>query len=1105
MQAGYYRFPTIHQDYIVFVCEDDLWSISKDGGIARRLTSGLAEATRPVLSPDGQWLAFTGREEGNSEVYLMAAEGGPARRMTFSGASRLYTTGWTPEGKIIFASNIGQPFASLMHLYSVSLEGEEPEKINIGPARSIDFGSDGGRVIGRHTGTPANWKRYRGGTAGQIWLDESGEGEYQRLIDLRGNLANPMWLGNRIYFLSDHEGIGNLYSCLSDGSELLRHTDHEDYYARNASSDGKSIVYRAGGELFVFKPGKDGAEKVDVKWLSPQTQRSRKFVHAARFLESWQLHPEGYSLALTSRGKAFSMGNWEGAVLQHGEPNGSRYRLLDWLNDGTSLVAVSDEGGEESFVLLPIEGTEEEESLDGLDIGRPRDLAVNPKKDQILFSNHRYELCLLDLTSKELKVIDRGKSRPIDGYDWSPDGEWVVYSVSVTHEVSILKLWRVSDGESFRLTSRLLRDESPVFDPQGRYIYFISYRNFDPVYDNLQFDLSFPRGVRPFLITLQKDLTSPFVARPGGPAKEQNKDKSEESEAEGSAEPSDEGSDGANGRSESEEEVFLDEEAEARLVIDLEGIEQRILAFPVAEGRYGQIKGLPDGRVIYTRFPVEGSLSNDWLPKEPPAKGTLFVYNFNELEEERLVSRVGRFNLSRNGKTLAYRAGNRLRVLRAGSKPKSDAGSKPGRKSGWVQLDRLKVAVIPSVEWRQMYREAWRLQRDQFWTADMSKIDWLSVYERYRPLLERIASRSEFSDLIWEMQGELGTSHGYEIGGDYRPEPRYEQGHLGAELKFDSASGGWMISRIVQGDSWDDGADSPFNQPGIEAQVGDILWSINGRQLSQELSPSAALVNLASQEVTLQLSNADSEAKRIVTVKTLRDETRAFYREWVERNRQLVHEATDGRIGYLHIPNMGPSGYAEFHRGFLLELACEGLVVDVRYNGGGHVSELILEKLARKRLGYSDMRWMESPYPYPGESILGPMVALTNEYAGSDGDIFSHAFKMMDLGPLIGTRTWGGVVGIQPTMRLVDGTVTTQPEASTWFEDVGYGLENYGTDPDIEIDIRPQEWAISKDVQLERAIQETLKMLEEQPPQIPTFDERPDLSLPTLPPRKPSD
>lgn len=647
------------------------------------------------------------------------------------------------------------------------------------------FGPDGGRVIGRNTGVPANWKRYRGGTAGQIWIDENGDGQFRPLLNIRGNLSTPMWLKDRIYFLSDHEGIGNLYSCSLDGTNIMRHSDHEDYYVRNASSDGHSIVYRSGGDLYVYELEQDEVERVNVQWFSPQTQRNRKFVPAANYLESWHLIPEGHSLAITSRGKAFSMGNWEGAVMQYGSTSGPRYRLLDWLNDGETLVAVSDEGGEESFVLLPSDSSKEARFLEGLDIGRPRNLSINPKKDQILFSNHRYELCVLDLDSEELNVIDRGKSTPIAGYDWSPDGQWVVYSLSISHEVSILKLWRASDQKTFPITAPVLRDVMPVFDPQGHYIYFLSYRNFDPVYDNLQFDLNFPQGVKPFLITLQQDLPSPFVPVPGG-SKNNNKNSNNNNAG-------DDLGDSNNGEAtgtEDQGEDISQTEREPTVVIDLEGIKNRVLAFPVAEGRYGQIMGLSEGKVIYTRRPIEGSLNRDWLPKEPPAKSTLFLYDFKELEEEKLISGISSFGLSRDGKTLVYRSGNRLRVLKAGTKPKADAGNKPGKKSGWIDLDRIKVAVEPGTEWRQMYREAWRLQRDQFWTADMSQVDWLAVYERYWPLLDRIASRSEFSDLIWEMQGELGTSHAYEIGGEYRPEPRYEVGHLGAEYEFDSQSGG---------------------------------------------------------------------------------------------------------------------------------------------------------------------------------------------------------------------------------------------------------------------------------------------------------------------------
>ncbi len=381
----------------------------------------------------------------------------------------------------------------------------------------------------------------------------------------------------------------------------------------------------------------------------------------------------------------------------------------------------------------------------------------------------------------------------------------------------------------------------------------------------------------------------------------------------------------------------------------------------------------------------------------------------------------------------------------------------------------------------------------------MSQVDWVAIHDRYLPLVDRVCSRSEFSDLMWEMQGELGTSHAYEFGGDYRPEPSYWQGHLGADFEYDSKMDAWQITHIYQGDAWEPAADSSLTKPGINIKVGDHLISVNGRKLSHSLSPAAALVNLAWNEVLLGVSGKDGSEPRSVTVKVLASETPARYREWVEANRQRVHQATGGRVGYVHIPDMMGKGYAEFHRGYLAEVDREGLVVDVRFNGGGHVSALILEKLARRRLGYDTSRWGQVPVPYPPESVLGPMVALTNEHAGSDGDIFSHGFKMMKLGPLIGKRTWGGVIGITPSHPLVDGTLTTQPEFSFWFSDVGWGVENYGTDPDIEVDITPQDYARGFDAQLERAIEEIQKLLEANPPGLPEFPQKPSRALPKLP------
>lgn len=1085
MAAGYYRFPTVYKDTIVFVSEDDLWSVPLGGGIARRLTSNLGEVARPVLSPDEQWLAFVGREEGQADVYVMPALGGQAKRLTFNGGI-CWTVGWTKDNKIIFANHRGQPHNAILHLYMLDPETGSQELINIGPARNISFGPKGGVVIGRNTGEPARWKRYRGGTAGQIWVDADGRGIFKPLIKLKGNLANPMWIGKRIYFLSDHEGIGNLYSCLPTGKDLRRHTHHEDYYARNASTDGKTIVYHAGADLYAFNVSRNKSARVKVEYHSPRVQRNRKFVNTGKYMQSAELHPKGQSLALTSRGKLFTFANWEGAVTQHGEANGVRYRLPGWLNDGERVVAITDAEGEEQFVIFHADSSREAEFIKGLDIGRPIEVSVNPKKDVIAFSNHRYELIVLDLASRSLTTIDRGAAERIAGFAWSPDGEWLAYSLSISLHVSILKLWKAATGETFQVTDPVLSDINPHFDPDGKYLYFLSWRHFNPVYDNMQFDLNFPRGMKPYLITLQKDLPSPFIPQPRKESKSEEKSK-DETPKEGE---------------ETKEDKKPDEKKseDKPIQIDLEGITRRIVEFPVDEGRFGRVIGLKGNKVLYSEYPVEGAVGGSFLNGEPYSKGTLHVYNFEEQKEETLINGIHDFDVSRDSSMLLYQTGYRLRVLKAGEKPEN-GNNASNRKGGWINLDRVKVSVSPGDEWNQMLAEAWRLMRDQFWTPDMSKVDWLAVLERYRPLVERVGTRSEFSDLAWEMQGELGTSHCYEFGGDYRSSPNYHNGYLGAMFAYDAETDSWRVETIAYGDAWNEEMTSPLTRPGVNVNIGDRITAINGRRLGKNLSPAQALVNLANTEVLLTVAGADG-ATRAVTVKTLSNETPVYYRQWIENNRRRVHEATNGRVGYVYVPDMGAWGYAEFHRAYLAEVDREGLIVDIRFNGGGHVSPLLLQKLLRRRIGYDITRWGKDPAPYPPESVLGPVVTLTNEWAGSDGDIFSHGFKMMGIGPLIGKRTWGGVVGIWPRHALVDGTFTSQPEFSFWFSNVGWGVENYGTDPDIEIDNTPQDYVAGRDAQLERSIEEIMKLMKKNPPQLPRFDKRPNLKLPRLPKKK---
>ncbi len=1082
---GYVRYPTIYRDHIVFVSEDDLWLISSEGGRAERLTAGVAEASYPRFSPDGALLAFVGREEGPSEVYVMPALGGLAQRLTFQAATSCRVSGWSLSGdEILYASNAGQFAPRFETIYAISPREGQPRQLRVGLANAISYGSRGGVVLGRNINVRefSHQKRYRGGRVGHLWCDVSGDGEFQRLLRLDGNIADPCWVGERIYFLSDHEGVGNIYSCTPFGEDVRGHTDHQDFYARHMSSDGQRLVYHAGADLYLFDPATGEVRHLDAELPSMRTQRNRKFVSAANYLDSYALHPKGYAVALTTRGKAFSTGNWEGPVLQHGELDGVRYRKLNWLNDGKRLVTVNDATGQESLVVFNPEDASEPKTYAEIEFGRAVSLVVSPADDIVALTNHRSELITIDLEAATSRVLDRSDYGPIRGVAWSPDGRWLAYGFSFSNQQTAIKLCNLETGETHFVTEPVLEDVSPSFDPDGKYLYFLGYRILNPVYDNLQFDLSFPRGVKPYLITLQRDLRSPFIPEPKAP---DEKDKGKEKEE------VDSGKEQGDSKEPPREENNNQEEATKKppaMVIDLEGITSRAIPFPVAEGRYYAVRGIK-GKALFLLYPIQGLIYQQSDSDEP--KGYIDCYDFEKRKGEKLIDDVSDFGLSRDHKTLIYRSKHRLRVLKAGEKPpKTDNGDRPGRESGWLELNRVKVSVQPAAEWKQMFAEAWRLQREQFWTEDMSGIDWDAIYTQYAPLVERVGSRSELSDLFWELQGELNTSHAYEMGGEYRQRPHYQQGFLGVDWSYDAENNRYRIDRIIEGDPSDSNATSPLTSPGLNIHVGDAVLAINGQRVGPERSSQELLVNQAGNEVQLTIEDATTKETRAVTVKALKDEQPARYREWVESNRRTVHEKSDGRVGYIHIPNMMGEGFAEFHRGFLTEYDYPALLVDVRFNGGGHVSGLLLEKLARRRIGYSFPRWGQ-PGPYPYESPRGPMVALTNEHAGSDGDIFSHSFKLMGLGPLIGKRTWGGVIGISPRHTLVDGTRTSQPEYAFWFKDVGWNVENYGTDPDIEVDVAPQDYMHNVDPQLDRAIAEALRLIEERPALEAKPEERP--------------
>ena len=1077
-----------------------------DGGPAHRLTANPGTETFPRFSPDGRRIAFVGRDEGRLDAFVMPSEGGSADRLTFFGSNSTQVVGWSPDGsRVLVTTDHRQPFEGWGHLWEVPVDAPGPRPMGWGPSRSVSFQHNGpGVVIGRNSFDPARWKRYRGGRAGSVWIDRSGDGVFEELVRLTGNLADPMWVGRRVYFLSDHEGVGNIYSVTPNGTDVRRHTNHREFYARFASTDGRRLVYHCGADLWVFDPRTESTARLNVELPSSRPQRQRRFHSPGRFMESIDLHPQGHSLALTVRGGAYTMALWEGSPLRHGPVSSARQRLTTWLSDGKRIVSVTDqsddssetgESGEESLAVRKADGTEvsrrQKVKWIGADLGRVRTLDPAPGgRDLLAVTNHRHELLLVDIGRGTVKQIHRNTFSWIAGTAWSPDGNWLAFAAARTRTTTNLFLHDLRTGETHEIGRPDFDDWAPSFDPEGRYLVFLSARVFDPVPDLHFHDYGFPRAALPMLIPLKADAPSPFSVasrdpRPPGPPgpPPPGPPPANQTAPPVAPAPQDQPPASSPGTANGESPALATE-------IDLDGIADRVQAFPVQPASYSRIEA-GKGRTYFQSQPIVGVLG---VKEAEGPTARLESWDFGNDKLDIVADGVAGFTLSGDGKVLAIRTKGALRVVPVGWKDDKNPNDKPGRETGLVDLSRIRVEVNPPAEWRQMFDEAWRLQRDHYWWEDMGGVDWIGIRARYLALVDRVSSRAEFSDLLWEMQGELGTSHAYELGGDYRPPPVWSQGHLGADIEW--SRGAWRVTAIPSGDPWDPRAASPLAAPGTGVAVGDRIVAVDGRETGPEVAPQALLVERAGQVVTLEVASG-RRASRRVTVTPLTDEYALRYRDWVEGNRAVVARMTDGRAGYIHIPDMGPPGFAEFHRYWKSSVDMPGLVIDVRFNRGGNVSHLLIEKLVRRRIGYQITRW-RAPQAVPDDAPAGPMVCLTNENAGSDGDIFSHSFKMLGLGPLIGVRTWGGVVGIWPQQSLVDGTVTTQPEFGHWFSDVGYSVENYGTVPDIEVFNRPQDYAAGRDPQLERGVAELISIIENSPPLLPDFGERPSVKPPRL-------
>ncbi|NUS04837.1 MAG: peptidase S41, partial [Nonomuraea sp.] len=723
-----------------------------------------------------------------------------------------------------------------------------------------------------------------------------------------------------------------------------------------------------------------------------------------------------------------------------GEP-GVRVRLPRALDADGRAVWVSDAGGEDGLEIGTPGG--EIRTLAEGQLGRVLELAAAPDSKHAAVATHDGRLLVVDLESGNLRELDRTAHGDVSGLAFSPDSAWLAWVHPHQEPLSQIRMGRVDGTSVIDVTPLRFSDSNPVFTKDGKHLAFLSVRTFDPVYDAHVFDMSFPAGCRPYIVPLLATTPSPF-------------------------DPSLQGR-GFNGEDDKPAKDDKKDDTLPRTEVDPEGLASRVVPVPVPAARYGTLRTAKDA-LLWLRHPVAGQLGDG---TESSAETVLERYDLKKRAKSELGKEINAFEVSGDGTRLVTNGKNGLQTRAAGES--DDVVT--------IDLDRITVQLDPVAEWRQGFREAGRLMRDHFWRDDMGGVDWQAVLDRYEPLVSRLGCSSELIDLLWEVQGELATSHAYARGSGPGADPRRRQGLLGADLVKDE-DGTWRVARILAGETSDHAARSPLLAPGVAVRPGDAVTAVGGRPVDPVRGPLALLSGTADQPVELTVRPGSGGSPRRVVVTPIDDETRLRYHDWVESRRALVREASGGRLGYLHVPDMVASGWAQFHRDLRTEMAYDGLIVDVRENGGGHLSELVLEKLSRKVTGWTQARGYE-PMRYPADSPRGPVVAIADEFAGSDGDIVSAGIKNRAIGPLVGTRTWGGVIGIDSRYSLVDGTVVTQPRYSFWLDGPGWGVENYGVDPDVEVVITPQDRVAGRDPQLAKAVELALAALEEHPPATP--------------------
>jgi tricorn protease len=1072
------RFPTIHDKTIVFVYAGNLYSVSSDGGIARRLTSHEGFEMFPRFSPDGKTIAFSGQYDGNTEVYTMPAQGGTPKRLTYTptlgrdeigdrmGPNNI-VMGWKHNGKeILFRSRMGTFNDFVGQLYTISTEGGLPEALPLPRGGFASYSPDDSKLVyNRIFREFRTWKRYQGGMADEVWIHDFATKKTEPVTNYKGQDIIPMWAGDKIYYISDNteKRRYNLFSYDTKSKKTEQLTKLDEYDIKFPSLGDKAIVFEYGGWIYTYDLETKQYKKVTISISEDSSSSRGGLKDISKQIGAFEVSHDGKRALFSARGELFTVPNGTGITRNLSRTSGVHERNPKWSPDGKSIAYISDATGEDEIHLIPHDGSAPATVLTSGGDTYKYELQWSPDSKKIAWTDRKQRLQYLDLATKNVTVAAQAKAFEISGFNWSSDSKWLTWSQSETDSLSKVHLYSLATGKDTEVTDGFYGASQPTFSSDGKYLFFVSARDFTPTYGQTEFNHIYQDMSRIYFVTLAKSTENPFkpkleeVTPVAEPAKEEGPKPKEKDEKK---EP----------KKDEKKEEKKDPKKDEGIKVDLDGIQSRVLALNVPASNYRGLEAA-QGLLYYSRAGRSGP-------------GGFFAYDVAGNKEISL-GQIDGYEISADGKKMIASKGGNYGII---DLPRAPFEFKNLDLSGLeVQLDR-------EAEWKQIFAESWRQMRDFFYDPNLHGVEWLLLRKKYEVLLPYVRHRNDLTYIIGEMISELNAGHAYVGGGELPEVKKIPLGLLGAKLKVDPATKAYQIIKILKGANWSPTHRSPLTEMGVEVSEGEFIIAINGIPTKSVGNINELLINKVGKPTVLTISKtADGKNSKQVTVTPIADEGPLNYLAWVEGNREKVAKATNGKVGYLHIPDMLAPGLNEFIKSFYPQITKKGMIIDVRGNGGGNVSPQIIERLRRQIAMFSYAR-NSVPNVEPGGTFYGPMVALINEYSASDGDLFPWRFKHYKLGTLIGKRSWGGVIGIRGTLPLLDGGTLNRPEFSR-FDIAGkeWIIEGYGVDPDIVVDNDPATEYAGTDEQLNKAIEvilEKLKTEEKTIPPVPPFPKR---------------